>query len=158
MSSNEIVVEMAGFEIAESPQTLVARGLGSCVAISFYSRQRKIGALSHVMLPDSKESTVKGKDLRFMDRMVAEVLIKFSVKEIKPQELEAKLIGGANMFPFLNREIQMFPSMGERNVAMARALLRQNGVMIVGEEVGGHYGRSVKFHLDTGIVTVEKKI
>ena len=158
MSSKEILVEMANYTFGESPQVLIAKGLGSCLAITFYHRATKTGALSHVMLPNSKESSVGGRDLRFVDCVVNEILTKFTMKKIEFDEIEAKIIGGANMFPFLNREVHMYPSMGKRNMTMARYYLRQKKIVIVGEDVGGHYGRSVRFHLDTGIITVEKKI
>ena len=158
LSSNEILVDMANFSFGVSPQVLIARGLGSCVAISFYNQKQKIGALCHAMLPDSNESIIKGSPLRFIDKIIFQVLINFELKKVKPNEIEAKIVGGSNMFPFLHEELKFAPAMGERNVAVAKALLKERGVTIVGEEVGGNYGRSVRFNLDTGIVTVEKKI
>lgn len=158
MDDLEIVVEMANYAFGKAPQTLIARGLGSCVAVTFYHRLQKIGALSHVMLPSSQESIIGGSSLRFMDKMVMKILTAFKKVKIEPHELESKVVGGANMFPFLNQERKLSPSMGERNVAMAESLLKANRISIVGEDVGGNYGRSLRFHLDTGIVTVEKKI
>ena len=62
------------------------------------------------------------------------------------------------MFPVLNKELQENDSMGEKNVNMAKEILEKNGIKVIAEEIGGNHGRSLKFHLDTGIVTVEKKI
>ena len=158
LNSNEILVDMASFSFGSSPQILLARGLGSCVAISFYNQKRKIGALCHAMLPDSHESTIQGSPMHFIDKIIAQVLANFELKQVKPNEIEAKIIGGSNMFPFLHEEVKIAPAMGERNVAMAKALLKEHGVVVIGQDVGGNYGRSVRFNLDTGIVTVEKKI
>ena len=61
------------------------------------------------------------------------------------------------MFPILNKELKDSVSMGGRNVQVAEEILKSNGIMTIAKEVGGNHGRSLKFHLDTGIVTVEKK-
>ena len=42
--------------------------------------------------------------------------------------------------------------MGERNIAAARAALRDGAIPIIGEAVGGERGRSVHFHTSDGRV------
>jgi chemotaxis protein CheD len=42
------------------------------------------------------------------------------------------------------------PHIGERNVLVARSVLRESGVPVIGEEVGGDFGRSVFFRLSDG--------
>lgn len=155
---SEIIVEMATYILKESPQVLVARGLGSCVAVSLYYREKRIGALCHAMLPSNQEKVSSGNPLRFLDHLLYQIFNDFEAKGISTFSLEAKIVGGANMFPALNKESDFLLTTGEKNIEMARKILKEKGVLLVGEEVGGHYGRSVKFHLETGILTVEKKI
>ncbi|MFB0524815.1 MAG: chemotaxis protein CheD, partial [Phycisphaerae bacterium] len=64
---------------------------------------------------------------------------------------EAKLIGGANMFPSFNSDI------GKDNVSSAKEKLKKERIKIVGECVGGSQGRSVEFSPTTGVVTVKIK-
>ena len=45
-------------------------------------------------------------------------------------------------------------NMGERNVEGVRQSLRVAGIPLVGEDVGGDYGRSVYFDVSTGDVRV----
>jgi chemotaxis protein CheD len=45
-------------------------------------------------------------------------------------------------------------NMGERNVIAVRQSLREAGVAIVADDVGGDYGRSVYFDVSTGAVRV----
>ena len=67
------------------------------------------------------------------------------------QDIEAKLIGGANMFSAFSSDI------GMENVTAAKEKLKAEGIKFVGECVGGSQGRSIEFALDTGIVTVKLK-
>lgn len=46
------------------------------------------------------------------------------------------------------------PHIGQRNVAAARAALGEIDIGVIGEEVGGDYGRSVDFDLENGRVRI----
>jgi chemotaxis protein CheD len=59
------------------------------------------------------------------------------------------LIGGSTVLNMGNL------SVGERNVKVARELLRSMNILIIKEDVGGSRGRSVLFDLEKGEVTVE---
>ncbi len=154
----EIQVEMACYAIGQSPEILSARGLGSCVALTLYDNQKKIGALGHIMLPNSISNNAGGNPLRFADCMVEAMLVELAKRGSTIHNLEAKLVGGANMFPFLHQEIKTIPLVGDLNVKATKDYLLAKNITLASEEVGGHYGRSVQFHLDSGVVSVEKKI
>ena len=42
----------------------------------------------------------------------------------------------------------------EQNILSIRHILRGEQIPLVGEDTGGHHGRSVEFHLDSGRVIV----
>ena len=44
--------------------------------------------------------------------------------------------------------------MGERNVAACRTAIRETGLIIAGEDVGGHRGRSLLFDVRDGTLAV----
>jgi len=67
--------------------------------------------------------------------------------------LEAKLVGGANMFESIVH--QPIP-VGLRNVAASRERLIEKGIPIVGEDVGGSQGRTMIFSLSDGRVEIRK--
>ena len=48
-----IAVEMGEGVVARAPRTISSQGLGSCVAITLYDTQKKMGGLSHIMMPNS---------------------------------------------------------------------------------------------------------
>jgi chemotaxis protein CheD len=45
---------------------------------------------------------------------------------------------------------QSNPNIGELNIKCVKQMLMKKGIPLVGEDVGGNYGRSVEFHLDSG--------
>jgi chemotaxis protein CheD len=82
-----------------------------------------------------------------VDRLVAELAALGSRKV----DLQAKVFGGAAVVEaFRDRERHL----GSANVELARALLREHGIAVVAEDVGGRRGRKVIFQTDTGIVLV----
>ena len=64
-------------------------------------------------------------------------------------DIEAKLVGGANMFGLSSSDI------GRENVLSAKKKLKEAGIKLIGESIGGSVGRSVEFSVATGIVTVK---
>jgi len=58
--SEQIKVGISDYKIAQAPDVLVTIGLGSCIGIAIYEPKSRMGALSHIMLPDSTSfSSVK---------------------------------------------------------------------------------------------------
>jgi len=141
---------------------LVASGVGSCVVITLYDRELKIGAMAHAMLPSRdgagrpieegrRDAEHRIQDARYVETAIDEMLKKMEAKGTKREDLEAKIIGGANMFSAFESDI------GMDNVSCAKEKLKKEAIKIVGECVGGSQGRSVEFSLGSGIVTVKTK-
>jgi len=160
----DIEVKMGDIAVAEDANNLTASGIGSCVAITLYAPKLKIGALAHAMLPASRSScgvrdasnTIHNTryeigDLRYVDTAIDEMLKRMLTCGAKKQDLEAKIIGGANMFSILDSDV------GKQNVLSAKEKLKKEGIKIVGECTGGSIGRSVEFCVVPGIVTVKTK-
>ena len=54
--SDLIRVGMADYKVGRSPSSLISYGLGSCIGIAIYDSATRVGGLSHIMLPDSKQA------------------------------------------------------------------------------------------------------
>jgi chemotaxis receptor (MCP) glutamine deamidase CheD len=65
--------------------------------------------------------------------------------------MEAKIVGGANMFPNLRADL------GSENIRSAKEKLDREHIGLTRECVGGSAGRSVEFCTATGVVTVMMK-
>ena len=62
-----IKVGMADYKVGRSTATLISYGLGSCIGISLYDPQRKVGGLLHIMLPDSTQARSSDNPAKFAD-------------------------------------------------------------------------------------------
>ncbi|HUO57590.1 MAG TPA: chemotaxis protein CheD [bacterium] len=153
MPEGELVVGIAEYKTARDPARLMAYGLGSCVGITLYDRSAKVGGLAHVMLPTSRihaEITIPGK---YADTAIEALLEALGREGTSPKALEAKIVGGANMF---NTIATQAVSIGTRNAAAAREKLREKGIPIVAEECGGTQGRTIVFNLSDGKMEIRK--
>ena len=153
--SKDIAVDIAQVIATQAPNRLMALGVGSCIVIVLYDSMLKVGAMAHAMLPDSTKSGLTSNPLKFVDQAVDEMIRKMESLGSRRQKIEAKIVGGASMFPSLGHESL---STGEENALAAKEKLRKEGIPLIREVVGGSAGRSVEFDTTTGIVTVRVKI
>lgn len=147
--TREQFVRVAEWAVARDG-VLITLGLGSCVAIMLHDAEARIGGMAHVLLPSRRLSRDQSNPAKFPETAVPFLVTRLIAAGADRDRLVAKLAGGASMFAQL-----MTPGtvqMGERNLAAARAALRDNAIPIVGEAVGGERGRSVRFHISDGRV------
>ncbi|GAB7017983.1 chemotaxis protein CheD [Halostagnicola bangensis] len=127
-------------------------GLGSCLAIALYDPERAVGGLAHAMLPDSTETTTTSdKPGKYADTAVRALRRRTIEAGGSRSALEAKIAGGSDMFEFK----RLGDSVGQRNIATAKAELETLDVPLVAEDVGGNHGRTVEFSLETGELVIE---
>jgi len=146
-----VEVQMRDVAVAKGNDNLVAQGVGSCVLIAIHDRRHRIGGMAHAVLagiPSRGSPLSHGK---YVDEAIDELLQQMARMGADRRELQAKLVGGANMFAAFESNL------GAENVAGARAKLKREDIPVVGECVGGSQGRSVEFSVATGIVTVKTK-
>jgi chemotaxis protein CheD len=152
MKPRQQFVKVAQHAVGGEGDLLVTLGLGSCVAIVLHDRRAKVGALAHVLLPEPALARDQGNSAKFASTAVPLLVEELAALGARSARLQARLAGGASMFAAL-----MVPgslNMGQRNVAAAREALRLAGIPILGEEVGGDFGRSVRFDPGSGSVQV----
>jgi chemotaxis protein CheD len=144
---DQIAVGIGQAVVASEPTRLTTI-LGSCVALTMYSPQHRLGMLSHVVLPHTSGATTY--PAKFADTVVPYMLTALSERGIRPGQCVAKISGGACMFGD-----GKFMQIGDANVQAARQALESAGIRIAGEDVGGTLGRRICFDLATGTITVE---
>ncbi|MGQ0538084.1 MAG: chemotaxis protein CheD [Gemmatimonadaceae bacterium] len=152
----EVSVGVAQCAALRDSGSLVSYGLGSCVAIILYDATTRTAGIAHVLLPDASYSRDQSKPGKFphtaVPQLVAEMR-RLGAGGGKSGRLTARLVGGASMFGSLLTLAGV--NLGERNVGAARAALAAAGIAIVGEDVGGDFGRSVAIDVADGRVTVQ---
>ena len=142
------VVDVASHVVAADGETLVAYGLGACVAVGVRDTAHGVGALAHAVLPERSESgAAAGK---FADAAVTAMLGDLVEAGGVYDDVEAFVVGGADIFALP----ELPQGVGERTAAGAEETLAGLEVPVVAEAVGGDRGRSVEFDTETGRVVV----
>ena len=132
--------------------------LGSCVSITLWQPQRRVGAMSHFLLPRRQRPAVPGRkdalDARYGDEALALMVQGLARRGIDARQCVARLFGGGDMFPDQPRLPRALPSgsVGRRNGEAARSLLQQLGVPVVSENLFGAGHRRIAFDIATGEV------
>ena len=148
---DRLEVAVGTMVVARSPDIVSCRGLGSCVALTLYDASQGLGGLAHIMLPFSNGRHPSSPAL-CADSAVVVLMKKLREKGAVRKELVAKMIGGASMFA---DDGNSRPRIGAQNIASVRHVLNEEGVRLAGTDVGSDYGRSVRFDLASGMVTIE---
>jgi chemotaxis protein CheD len=153
VSAGRNYVAIAELELARAPATLAALGLGSCVAVIMHDPVAAVGGLAHVLLPSPSVGRPRPASAgRFAPTAVAKLVEGLIAMGATQPRLTARLVGGASMFASLQPPGTI--QMGERNVLAVREALHRNRIRLIGEVVGGEFGRSVSFDVATGRVLV----
>lgn len=149
--SEEIKVGISDYKISEPPDHLVTIGLGSCVGIALYEPTTKVGALIHIMLPESKGFKDTSKWEKFADLAIPKVAEQL-YEQTGKKKLIAKIAGGSSMFSFGSKPDSL--QIGKRNILSVKEKLKEMNIPILGDHTGGEMGRSMFVDLETFEVKV----
>ena len=137
--------------IVDTAPIVVCTVLGSCVSVCLYSESTVGGGIIHYALPEAPENH-NDHPLRYGDFAIADLIQKTSsLLKTPPKNLKAKIVGGAAIKGSSDHLAQR---VGAENIKIAKALLEKAQIPIIGLDVGGHHGRKVLFHFQTGRLQV----
>ncbi len=134
---------------------LVAHGLGSCVAVIGHCRKPLVGGMLHVMLPNSSDHQDQSNLTRYADTGIAELVARLKAAGADPRRAAFKLVGGAAVLSVAKGHGGRF-RVGSRNAEASQAMLRELGLRVQAEDLGGKRGRTVEFAVGAGRVMVRK--
>ncbi|MDB5642566.1 MAG: cheD [Hyphomicrobiales bacterium] len=130
------------YRISDRPDSVLTTLLGSCVAACIWDPVLKIGGMNHFLLPGEDDAQIRDSERYGVHLM--ELLVNGLLREgASRQRLQAKLFGGGNMNSAL-------ADIGARNAIFARGFLRNEGIALLGESLGGDRARKVQFWPTTG--------
>lgn len=138
--------------VARQP-TIITTLLGSCVAVCIYLPRSRIGAISHSLLPNNPGG--EEMPFRYVDSSIEYLIDQLRLAELPPREVIVKLFGGAEVVAGSGPGARQ-PSIGAKNVAVARQALRSYGLPIHAELVGGRQGYKLHFYSNTGMVKLKR--
>lgn len=154
MVATELMVRMGELEASRSAgDVLVSIGLGSCIGLALVDRQNCVAGLAHVMLPTASASAGDAPG-KFAGTAVPALVGRMRELGSTEQNLEAVLVGGAQMFSFGGGPGRL--DVGARNDEATRAALAAAQIPVVAAETGGGAGRTVRVIVDGAYVTVKE--
>jgi chemotaxis protein CheD len=124
--------------------------LGSCVSITLWHPHMRIGAMSHFLLGSRAVRAVSELDGRYGEEVMHLMLRELERAKVPLSDCQAKIFGGANMFPGQTRI--NIPHVGQKNGEAARALLQSHGIRVVSESLFGVGHRQIIFDVHSGDV------
>lgn len=130
---------------------VITYALGSCIGITFYDPQVRLGALLHIMLPakvDARDANL----FKYADSGIHETVRKLTAFGMLKSRTVVKIAGGAKMFEISGNAD--FGNIGQRNTAAVKQTLMQEGLRISAEDTGGSYARTMILDVKTGAVSV----
>ncbi len=148
----KIRVGIADYKITRSPGDLITLGLGSCVGIAIYDQSRKIGGLSHIMLPDSTLFQRDVKPEKFANLAIPMMIKEMNGGHLSTRNLVAKIAGGASMFNFPDQK--MSSEIGKRNIEAVKKVLEELRIPLLAEDTGGTTGRTMVVTLQDFMVEI----
>jgi len=142
-------IGIAEYAVVTDETVLLTSGLGSCLGIVLHDPHEMVSGLIHVMLPSISQAR-DSTPAKFVDTGVP-LLIEEMVKVgARATRLQAWIVGGSEMIQFTASD----GSIGSRNIEMARQLVEEYGLQLVGSDVGGNHGRSIAFDPSTAELTI----
>jgi len=145
-----IKVGIAEYEVTADGAELTTSGLGSCVGVALYDKTSAVAGLIHVMLPEAEDMDGE-KPAKFADAGTELLIEEMEKLGAQSRQMQAKIAGGSDMLDFSEGGA----GIGDRNVEEVRETLSEYGIPIVGEDVGGDHGRSLRLEARNGDLVVK---
>ncbi|PNV83395.1 MAG: chemotaxis protein CheD [Sulfurimonas sp.] len=123
--------------------------LGSCVAVCLYDRKSGIGGMNHYLLPFWNGNSLQSP--RFGNIAIPKLIESMLERGANIKNIEAKIFGGASMNISASNNMMI----GEKNILVAREILKEYKIHIVAEDVGKENGRKIQFNLQNAKVLLK---
>jgi chemotaxis protein CheD len=121
--------------------------LGSCIAACIRDPIANVGGMNHFLLPDA--TNAGDSPTRYgayaMEKLINDLLKLGAHKD----RLEVKIFGGGNV-------IKSSAMIGDKNVEFIHNFLKDEGLKIAQQDVGGTLPRRIHYYPDTGKVMMRK--
>ncbi|MBB1077099.1 chemotaxis protein CheD [Rhodoferax sp. 4810] len=135
------------YHVARHPAVLSTL-LGSCVSVCLYDPAIRLIGMNHFLLATqhpAAESILESDAGRYgMGAM--ELLINSMLKKgARRERLRAKAFGGGNVLATHLEDLPARFSIGKINMEFVQRYLREDGIPLVAQDLGGSIGRHIRF-------------
>lgn len=146
--------------IVTSDESPIMTILGSCVAMTVYSPDKKIGAIFHALLPEHLEKTRKisnsppvSPDPDYVDYSFYYIKNRLGELGVDMSSTRLMIFGGGDVLQSLSTGKSA--SVGKKNIEMIRSIIVRERLKIAAEDTGGNRARKIIFHPGSGKTSVE---
>lgn len=147
------VIGISEMIVTDNPQDLlVTYSLGSCIGVTMFDPQARVGGMIHYMLPASKIAPGKAdaRPAMFADTGIPLMLKQLYDMGARRDNLEVRVAGGSKLMD----QNKVF-NIGERNFLILRKIMWKNNLLIKAKDVGGTIARTLSLELSSGQVLVK---
>lgn len=138
--------------------TQVSTVLGSCVSLTLFSPEHRIGAICHALLPTRSANDPEAETgFRYVDDSIRLMLDEFFRIGLCATQLVAKLFGGSDLMAAVTG-VRQSRSVGRQNIETALSVLERAGLSLAASDVGGNWGRKLVFLTHTGEVFIKRNL
>ncbi len=123
-------------------RTEVSTLLGSCVAVCLYDPETKSGGMNHFVLPTCNNTNLSAG--KYGDSSTYALIRVASAAGARPSDLLASIYGGGHVIGHLNSaRTAGIGDVGAKNIALARGIMKSEGIKVIHEDVGQDVGRRI---------------
>lgn len=143
VGAKKIHVVQGEYVVVDDATVVLGTILGSCVAACLRDPEAGVGGMNHFLLPGDISKAASDDAERYGVHLM-ELLINGLLKRgAQRPRLEGKLFGGARMLDGLS-------DIGAKNAVFARSYLKNEGIKLVAEDLGGRQGRRLEYYPVSG--------
>ncbi|MCP4708784.1 MAG: chemotaxis protein CheD, partial [Planctomycetes bacterium] len=119
-----------------------------------YDPKKKVGGMLHYLLPEQTDSgsSQQKSPLAYVNTGFEILLEKIKALTTVKKRLIVKAVGGAQLLGQTNTM-----DIGQDNYQALLKVLKQHGMSLSAENVGGDYSRTAMLEIDSGNVTIRAK-
>jgi len=148
-------VDVAQLRVGQAPMRIMTIALGSCLGIVLHDPEARIGALAHAMHPRRERVKNNMNRAKFVDSVIPLLLERMLQWGARREKIVAKIFGGARMFDGFEG-CRGVLQIGDENIVAAREVLKELGIPLLAECVGGRTGRTIVLDVSDGSVLVRR--
>ncbi|HYK01558.1 MAG TPA: chemotaxis protein CheD [Thermoanaerobaculia bacterium] len=134
--------------IASAEPLVVTTILGSCVSLCLWDASAGVGGINHYLLPVGVGA--ESQQERYGDYANEHLLRQVLDLGARVSRLKAKIFGGACVLVAFRKGSDF----ADRNARTAMEFLRDRGISLVSNDVGGNRGRKLRFHTADGTALI----
>lgn len=150
---NKLVIAVGSLAVSNNPDAqLTTYSLGSCLGVAIYDPLARAGGLLHAMLPESAINPTKAAERpgMFVDTGLAALFRACYQLGADKRRLRICVAGGAQFMDKTN-----YFNIGQRNYQQFQDILRQHGLAVAAQQVGGLVSRTIQLIIRTGEVRLK---